>query len=226
MREYNPSANTLSHPYEVFKPSSSGAALPAAEQLGSPIFSAGHLYMFSGTCSQRDEYGDCVSGAVYLMRTLARRSYYTNPVRYEWETSDGWSRSSSRAASIISGAKPEDPAAVTVNSYRGEGLALITETNLGGGYQIWLAPSRYPSAGHWTAGPSAPKLRGCRAGKGLNLCRSLTGHPEISDSSSMLMSYFDPEINHLNVVAVPWRPSAARLQTRGQTSAASPPLAP
>lgn len=208
MREYDPSANTLSNPYEVLKPSSSGATLPTAEQLGSPIFSEGHLYMFSGTCSQRDEYGDCVSGAVYLMRTLARHRYYTDRARYEWETSGGWAKSSSSAVSIIAGAKPEDPAAVTVNSYPGHGLALITQTNLGGGYEIWLSPTRNPSIGHWTAGPSGAKLRGCSAGRGLNLCRALTGHPEISNSNSMLMSYFDPEINHVYVVAVPWGPTA------------------
>lgn len=208
MREYDPAANTLSSPYELFKPSPSGATLPASEQLGSPIFSAGRLYMFSGTCSQRDElYGDCLSGAVYLMRTLAGPGAYTNPEGYEWASSSGWSRSSSSAASIIGGAKPEDPAAVTVNSYSGEGLVLITETNLGGGYQVWLAPSGDPSPGQWTAGPSAMELPGCSAGHGLDLCRALTGHPEASDSRAMLMSYFDPEANHLEVVGVPWQPS-------------------
>jgi hypothetical protein len=204
MREYNPSANTLSNPYELFKPSSSGAELPATKQLGSPIFSEGFFYMFAGTCSQHDEFGDCLSGAVYLMGTLSAHSYYTNSAEYQWETSSGWSKSASSAASVIAGANPEDPAAVTVNSYSGKGLALITETNLGGGYQAWLAPSGNPSAGHWSKGPSATSLPGCSAGRGLDLCRALTGHPEISNSTDILMSYFDPELNHVYVVAVPW----------------------
>lgn len=218
MRVYEPRTNTLSRPYPLFKPSPSGATLAAARQLGSPIFSAGRLYMFSASCHRRDEYGDCVNGAVYLMRARARDHGYTSPAGYEWHTAQGWSRSARRATSIIAGATPESPAAVTVSAYPGVGLALISETSLGGGYQIWLAPSGKPSAGDWTPGPSAAKLPGCAAGKGLDLCRSLTGHPEISDSRDLLMSYFDPATGHVCVVAVPWRPAlGAKHGTRGRS---------
>jgi hypothetical protein len=213
MREYTPSTNTLSGPSEIFKPSSSGAALPQAKQLGSPIFSEGFFYMFAGNCPLKANgeeghgaFGECVTaGGVDIMGTLGARSYYTNPSDYEWETASGWSKSAGSAVSIISGARPENPASVTVNSYPGKGLAMITEKNIGGAYQVYLAPSGNPSAGHWSTGHSAEGLAGCSHGRGeFDFCRALIGHPEISTSSDMLMSYFEPEIHHVEVIAVPW----------------------
>ena len=203
--EYQPSTNSfVAGPWEVFAPSASGAVLPNTEQLGSPIISGGFLYLFSGTCNSHDAYGDCLSGSVYLASTLPTPSYWESASTYYWEDASGWTHSPSGATSIIAGATPEDPAAVTVASYPGKGLALITETNLGGGYQVWMSGSGNPAAGNWSAGPSGASLSGCSSGQGLNLCRALTGHPEISNSSEMLMSYFDPAIEHVYVVAVPW----------------------
>jgi hypothetical protein len=100
----------------------------------------------------------------------------------------------------ISGAMPF---AVTADSYPGKGLAIIEETTLGGGFRVWRAPAN-TFVGSWTLGPTGSSLAGCNAGAGLNLCRALTGHPEISTSTTLLMSYFDPAANHVTVVGVPW----------------------
>jgi len=96
------------------------------------------------------------------------------------------------------------PTAITADSYPGKGLAIIEETSIGGSYRTWRSPSGSFAGGSWSQGPSASSLPGCDKGSGLNLCRALTGHPEISTSTTLLMSYFgpDPAVNHVMVVGV------------------------
>ena len=93
--------------------------------------------------------------------------------------------------------------AVTVDSYAGKGVALIEETSVAGSYRIWHSPAD-TFVGSWTLGQSASSLAGCDSASGVNLCRALTGHPELSSTSQLLMSYFNPASSHVTVVGVPW----------------------
>jgi hypothetical protein len=57
-------------------------------------------------------------------------------------------------------------------------------------------------AGGWTATHvgTAPCSGG---GSGLDFCRAHIGHPELSTTSNLLMSYYNPADAHVKVMAVP-----------------------
>jgi len=82
-------------------------------------------------------------------------------------------------------------------SSAGHGLVMIEQTSLAGDFQAWQAAS--------PAGPWRRLLSGrvpC-AGTG-GLCRALIGHPELSTRDRLLISYFNPGSNHVDVTAYPW----------------------
>jgi hypothetical protein len=82
----------------------------------------------------------------------------------------------------------------------GQGLALVEETSIGGAFRVWHATS---PPGPWNLGPTSKVP--CTSGNGaLNFCRALIGHPELSTSSQLLLSFYDPGTNHVWVAATPW----------------------
>jgi hypothetical protein len=201
--EYDSATNTIvSGPTEVFR-APGGSQLSPQLQLGSPIFSGGFLYLFASHCDSMT-LGACNSGKIFVANVLGASSYWQTGSNYNWWFSTvypSWSHNSQDAQSVVSGATP---AAITADSYPGKGLAIVEETTIGGAYRTWLSPSGSFAGGSWSQGPSASSLPGCDKGTGLNLCRALTGHPEISTSNELLMSYFDPDpaVNHVMVVGV------------------------
>jgi len=201
--EYDSSNNTIaSGPTEVFRASGAGAQLPAQQRLGSPIFSHNILYLFASVCDE-SVWGVCTSGRVFASNVLAAPAYWQAGANYFWWFSTaypGWSQDAALAQSVIPGATPFG---ITVDRYDGKGVALVEETTIAGGYRIWQSPAD-TFVGAWTAGPSAGSLTGCDRATGVNLCRALTGHPELSTPTQLLMSYFNPADNHVAVVAVPW----------------------
>jgi hypothetical protein len=201
--EYDSANNTIvTGPTEVFRASGAAARLPPQLQLGSPIFNGNVLYLFSSTCDQ-SALGGCTSGRIFVSNVLAAPSYWQQGGNYWFWFSTvypGWTHDYTAAQSVISGATPT---AVTVDNYPGKGLALIEQTSIGGSFRVWTAPAG-TFVGSWSLGPTASSLAGCQGGNGLNLCRALTGHPEISTGAHLLMSYYDPSANHVKVVAVPW----------------------
>jgi hypothetical protein len=201
--EYNSATNTIvSGPTEVFR-APAGTQLSPQLLLGSPIFSGGFLYLFASVCDSMT-LGACTSGRIFIANVLGAASYWQSSANYNWWFSTaypGWSHRYQDAQSVVGGATPT---AITADSYPGKGLAIIEETSIGGSYRTWRSPSGSFAGGSWSQGPSASSLPGCDKGSGLNLCRALTGHPEISTSSTLLMSYYDPDpaVNHVMVTAV------------------------
>jgi hypothetical protein len=202
--EYNSASNAIvSGPTEVFR-SQGSAQLPPQLLLGSPIFSSGgFLYLFASVCTS-SAFGACSSGSIYVANVLASPSYWQSGANYSWWFSTaypGWTHSYQSAQSVVSGA---EPLAVTADSYPGKGLAIVEETSIGGSFRTWRAKADSFAGGSWTPGPSGSSLAGCDKGTGLDLCRALTGHPEISTGSELLLSYFDPDpaVNHVRVVGV------------------------
>ncbi|HEX3763726.1 MAG TPA: hypothetical protein VHW23_33755 [Kofleriaceae bacterium] len=199
--EYDSAQNTIAAgPTEVFR-APAGAQLAAQQQLGSPIFSGGNLFLFSSVCDA-SAFGGCTQGRIFLAKVAAAASSWQRGQSYAYWTSGSpsWTSSFPLAQSVISGATPS---AITADSYPGKGLAIIEETSIGGSFRVWKAPAG-TFVGAWTLGPTGSSLASCDAGNGLDLCRALTGHPEISTTSTLLMSYFDPASNHVMVVGVPW----------------------
>ncbi len=209
LAQYNPATNALDSQVTVF--SSTTTALPSAELLGAPVFSGRYLYLFGSYCA--DVYdATCISAtgdAVYLARVPATATALGNPAAYNWYAgSSSWTTSQSSATSVISGATP---LAVNVASFAnvGQRLALIEETNLVGGFTVYEASS--PASG-WTEETSGTVP--C-TDEGDSFCRAIIGHPELSTSSDLLVSYFDPgavpyynsaegTLGHVMVAAFPW----------------------
>jgi hypothetical protein len=198
--EYSPSTNTVSAITRVFSSASPGQSLPPQLLLGSPVFSGGNLFLFSSTCDSSG-FGACGSGRVFMARVPGRPSSWRQSSAYQFfdpAASGGFTTDPNSAQSIISGA---EPFAVSVDNFSsvGQSLALIEETSLGGDFRVWHASS--PTAA-WSQGTSGKVP--CSGGSGLNLCRALIGHPELSTSSQLLLSFYNPGDNHVWVAANSW----------------------
>jgi len=160
------------------------------------VFSGGYLYLFS-SCARG---GGCGTPGVFLTRTLAAAADWQNGFSYQYWTDQGWSASPYSAVPLRAG-----PALLVWAgdfSATGHGLVLIEQTSVGGNFTVWQAAA---PAGPWrqiTAG-RVPCGAGKR-GKPNGLCRALIGHPELSTRSDLLMSFFNPGTNHVEVSAFPW----------------------
>jgi hypothetical protein len=210
LAEYYPATNTLASQATVFT-SSGGQPLGSQELLGSPVFSGPYLYLFGSQCP--DDYDlTCVansSNAVYLARVSANPAAWATAADYQWNAgSPGWTSSASAAASVIPGATP---LAVNVNDFSalGQGFVLIEQTSSTGAFTVYEASS---PDGTWTEKTSGtvPCIT-----EGDSFCRAIIGHPELSTSSDLLLSYFNPGAapqdnpsagpeGHVMAAAYPW----------------------
>jgi hypothetical protein len=210
LAEYDPATNTLDNDVTVFS-DASGTSLGPQELLGSPIVSGGYLYLFGSYCAGTYA-GTCTpaSGdAIYLARVRANPGDWADAAGYQWYTGpSSWTAAPVYANSLIWGATP---AQISVNDFSalGHGLVLIEQTNLGGGFIVYEASS---PAGTWTELTSGTVP--CTSG-GDSLCHAIIGHPELSTSSQLLVSYYSPGARpyyypgaraegHVLVAAFPW----------------------
>jgi hypothetical protein len=194
--DYDPANNVLSGPAQVFAAAPGEQLLPQW-QLGSPIFRGGYMYLFS-SCAPRH---GCGTAGVFLIRTPANPAAWADGYTYQYWTGKSWSSSPVSMAPLFRNARP---LAVSAGDFSaaGHGLIVIEQTSLGGDFNVWQS-----------ATPSGPWRRiktdrvGCTAGKQAGpsaLCRALIGHPELSSTSELLISFFDPGDNHIEVSSYPW----------------------
>lgn len=200
---YDPLTNSLGQPVYVFT-STGGQNLPRAEQLGDPVFYGGYLYVFGSQCLS-SFFGVCISGEVLVARAPAAQGLWQDPSAYQWWTGSGWSPDYSDAGNLIPAATP---VAISVGNYSsvGHGFALIAESDVAGGFQVFTATS---PTGPWSLLQTGrvPNSSDCNAGE--FGCYALVGHPELSTGSELLLSYFDPVgLGHLRVAAFPWGSSS------------------
>ncbi|CAM3791116.1 hypothetical protein KIPE111705_25095 [Kibdelosporangium persicum] len=186
--EYNAETNTITARTTVF--STPGAQLPATKILGSPILQGGSLYLYAFECG-RWFSGVCVTGTTHV----ARAESWRTAANYQWYSQGRFTSDHTKAGNII----PSAGAAVSVHSFGAAGLHAILQKDLGGGFEVWQAPT---PAGPWTR-RSTGKV-GCRGGRGNDLCRALTGHPELSTAHHMVISYFSPATRHVEAALFPW----------------------
>jgi len=200
LAEYAPAGNLLGPVTTVF---STGFGLPLLKQqvLGSPVLGPdGYLYLF-GFCRAAPPPAGCGRGLVFLARTVAAPASWGNPFSYDYWTGGGWSPQAAAATSLIPAGQP---LGISVGDFTadGHGLVMIEQTSLAGDFRAWQARS--------PAGPWRRILTGrvpCTPGTepGLEgLCRALIGHPELSTPSRLLISYYDPGNDHVDVAAYPW----------------------
>lgn len=190
--EYDPAANAIRAQTTVI--SRPGEQLRAAEILGSPIISGGYLYLYGSECTAA-AWGVCASGSTYTARVAANAASWRSVNGYRWYTDGGMSRDPADATNVM----PAAPLALSVHEFTGHGLNAIVQKDLAGGFEVWRAPG---PAGPWTRAGGGKV--GCSGGTGLDLCRALTGHPELSTDSQLMISYFNPGSAHVEVAAFPW----------------------
>ncbi|HWG15530.1 MAG TPA: hypothetical protein VG268_19890 [Streptosporangiaceae bacterium] len=206
--EYDPATNRLGPPEQVFGGTlglaQSGIALPVQQVLGSPVFDGGYLYQF-GFCSAATLPTGCATGKVFMVRVQASPAAWRNPLSYQYWTGSGWSLDPNTAASVLpASGGGSHPLGVSAGDYRadGHGLVVVEQTSLAGDFQVWQASS---PAGPWRHLRSGRVP--CRAANGHgagNLCRAVIGHPELSTSSRLLISYFNPGNDHVDTSAFSW----------------------
>ena len=187
--DYDPAANALGPPAPVFT-AQPGQLLPQPQALGSPVFRGGYLYLF-GWCGP-----GCDRGGVFLARTRAIAAAWDNGFSYQYWTGAGWSADLSHAAPVTG---YRESLQVSVGDYPGRGLVMIEQTSVTGDFSLWQAAA---PTGPWreTRTGRVP----CTSGKPPGLCRALIGHPELSTRDDLLISFFNPGTNHVEVAPYPW----------------------
>ena len=202
---YDPANNTVvSHTVYTAR-----AGLSAPRVLGSPVFSGSYLYLFGFRCADPGLVCPASSqDAVYLARVRASLSDTAGD--YQWYVRPGvWSRSPGAAKSVIPDARPLGGVNVGDFSSLGQGLVMIEQTSIGGGFTVYEASS--------PAGPWRAKTTGtvpCGSG-GTGLCHALIPHADLSTRGKLLISFFNPAATpyyhpsqapsgHLEVAAFSW----------------------
>lgn len=192
--EYNPATNVLSGQRQVHTTLS---GLPFQKNLGSPIFSGGYLYLTGYLCDDL-AWGACGTGRVALARVAATPASWRSASNYRYWNGTGWTSDHNAAVSVLPGAKPM---AVHMEDFSalGKGFVVVEQIDIAGNFRIWRSAS-LTSGWAVTRTGVAP----CGDQQGLDLCRAYFGHPELSTASNLLMSYYNPANDHVNVMAVPW----------------------
>jgi hypothetical protein len=180
--EYDPATNTVQDQATIF----TGTAAPPQQMLVSPVFSGSYLYLFGSECSSKDQYGDCTSGSVYLARTGDTASSWDSPSSYRWRDGGTWTPTASSATSIIPSATPVSAVSAGNFSSVGQGIVLIAQTSLAGNFVAYEPVSSLTGTWQQVISASVP------CGSGTSLCHAIIGHPELSTTGDLMVSYFDP----------------------------------
>lgn len=193
---YDPTTNQLVGPATVF-PRPAAGELAWQRRLGSPTFAAdGYLYLYTSLCTS-SAFGACGAGTVALARTpWSATAGWASGNSYQYWTGSAWSASPAAATSVLPGARPFG---IDVRVFPGRGYVAIEQTTIAGHYRVWRATA---PTGPWTAGAEAV-LPGC-ASTTTGWCYAFIGHPELSTASSLFISHYHPDEQHVRVVAVPW----------------------
>jgi hypothetical protein len=203
LAEYDPATGTLSNDVVVFSGMNLGVAA-AAKLLGSPVFSGRYLYLFGPTCTAL-AHGGCATGTLFEARVPANPLAWSDPLSYQWQsrsTPGSWTPDAAAATSIIAGARPS-AVSVAALPATGRHFILVEQTDISGAFTVYESPA---PAGTWKRITSGRVP--CRPGTGyLNFCRAIIVHPELSTSTQLVLSYFDPAAGargHVMVAGFRW----------------------
>ena len=199
--EYDPLHNRVVAQRTVFD-ASRLPRLPFPLALGSPVFAAdGYLYLYGSTCDDTaSSSGVCVSGRVIAARVPAWPAYWRDGGSYQFWTGGAWTADWSQARTVLPDARPAGLVHVADTGELGKGLVMVEQLDLLGGYRVWRSSS---FTGGWS--PVASGFAPCSHGEHqVDMCRTYAAHPDVSTTSALLMSYFDPGQSHVGVVTVPW----------------------
>ena len=184
---YNWRAHRISRgPVDVFEPQRNATRLADSRLLGSPYFHDHELTLFASHCISLRL--TCAGGDVWSVTLPDRLAAINDGASYDF------------ARLSTDGSGEWDPVSVSVGRYAGE-LRIVELTSVGGTYDIYSSPS-ISARWHLRASGTLPGCHRPRTG----FCYALTGHPELSTSTRMFVSYLKPDFRpggHLVVSAVP-----------------------
>lgn len=165
--EYDWTRNKISvPPVDVFPPATNGAALAKGHIFGSPVVSNNQVTLFSETCC---------SPANFLATTIpADVTSLANPASY--------------ATHAIPSLQPAVHGVMdaTVGVYPGGEWQVVARTDDSGHFEVYSAPA---ADGPWSL-TTTGTLPGCPASP--DACWALVGHPELSTSNALMVSYYEP----------------------------------
>ena len=181
-------------PTDIFVPKTKGSPLAPQDNFGSPTIISNNVTFFSSQCTQQSD-SICANGHVWettfsaTTRNLESSSSYTpTPV------------------SVGSGSKWQ-PDGATFNYYPGVGYVLVEQTDIEGDFDIYESGSVTGPWSELATGTMPNCLQEVKAGHGW--CYAFEGHPELSSSSEIEVSYFypdygpDPSVAHLVAATLP-----------------------
>ena len=205
--EYNPSTNALGAYHDVFtgqRPGGQRAAVaarhPGARQRRLPVPVLGRVRGPEGLTCQG-------GGNVFLARVRWRSpSDWGTSADYTFYTGTSASGSPqwggyASAVSDVPSAAPAGASGWTADNYAaypatGHQYVAVEETSIGGDYRGLVGHLAGRAMDGHPVGPA-----GAQAGDG---CHALIGHPELSTSANLLVSYYSSDAHHIEVAAVPW----------------------
>ena len=165
--EYSWRSNRLSvRPTDVFPPARSGASLGHAQLYGSPVISNRHVTMFSDGC--------CTADAIYRVTIAANVGALASRHSYVRHAIPSLRHAVNGQLNIM------------VASYARPHFRLLEPTDTRGDFNVFSAPA---ITGPW-AKETSGTLPGCRTSPGP--CYQLIGHPELSTSTRLIVSYYLP----------------------------------
>jgi hypothetical protein len=168
--QYNWKTNKLAvRPFDVFPPKKNGAALPNVHIWGTPVISGNKVTFFSSTCCHVTDSSVYMTTIPTNLSALKKRTSYVPQAILTLRLA-------------VTGLMNVHVAAYGPGRYR-----LIEQTDLNGNFGVYTASS---PGGPWTQ-QLAGVLPGCK-NSGVQTCRALYGHPELSTSTRLVLSYYLP----------------------------------
>lgn len=172
-------------PDDVFAPNKNGSTISSAEVFVTPVFDGNRLTLFSAECVAPT--ASCGVGAVWFAAMPATVAALHNPASYQ--------------AQLLPLSLPATWSAMSISVSRfPAGWRLLEITSIWGTYKVFSAAS---PTGPWQLERSAT-LPGCPTQTGI--CWAVQGHPELSTTNQLYISYSKPDAGpggHIVVSAVP-----------------------
>jgi hypothetical protein len=172
-------------PADVFRPHTTGVRLGNSRIFSSPYFNNHQLTLFASQCTALSVW--CSKGHVWSVTVPDAVRAMNNPASYKPHLLS------------LSGSGKWQPISVSIGRYA-DGFHLVEQTSVGGTYKIFSASTL---AAPWRLDRSG-RLPGCPTPTGF--CYALTGHPELSTSTHIFVTYMRPNSGpggHIVISAIP-----------------------
>ena len=177
-----------------------GSPLPKSQRLQDPVIfddGTGDAVYFTIPECTAPALGACNSGTIKVARApIGRGRGWEDRTQYQWWNGTTWSSDAAAAASVIATITPTATSTQRFAGVSGGPFVLLEQTAVDGAFRVWTAPA---PTGPWTLRRKGLKVPDCGAGTGIDLCRAIIGHPELSTPTKIAYSAYRPSDHHVGV---------------------------